>query len=77
MASDGVTVNTVQPGLHATDRLTQLYDDLEVVASRLPTGVLGDPGDFGRVVAFVCSESARSITGASIPVDGGAAQGLQ
>ena len=77
VASDGVTVNTVQPGLHATDRLTQLYDDLEVVASRLPTGVLGDPGDFGRVVAFVCSESARSITGASIPVDGGAAKGLQ
>lgn len=77
VAPDGVTVNTVQPGLHATDRLTQLYDDLEVVASQLPTGVLGDPGDFGRVVAFVCSESARSITGASIPVDGGTAKGLQ
>ncbi|MBC8194494.1 MAG: SDR family oxidoreductase [Acidimicrobiia bacterium] len=77
VAPDGVTVNTVQPGLHATDRLTQLYDDLDTVASRLPTGVLGDPGDFGRVVAFVCSESARSITGASIPVDGGTAKGLQ
>ncbi|MBS1265423.1 MAG: 3-oxoacyl-[acyl-carrier-protein] reductase FabG [Acidimicrobiaceae bacterium] len=77
VAPDGVTVNTVQPGLHATDRLTQLYDDLDVVASQLPTGVLGDPGDFGRVVAFVCSESARSITGASIPVDGGTAKGLQ
>ncbi len=77
VAPDGVTVNTVQPGLHATDRLTELYDDLEAVASRVPTGALGNPGDFGRIVAFVCSESARSITGASIPVDGGTAKGLQ
>ena len=77
VAPDGVTVNTVQPGLHATARLGQLYDDLDAVAANVPTRRLGDPADFGRVVAFVCSEAARSITGASIPVDGGAARGLQ
>ena len=77
VAGDGVTVNTVQPGVHATDRLGQLYDDLDEVARSVPTQRLGDPGDFGRIVAFLCSESARSITGASVPVDGGAIKGLQ
>jgi len=77
VAGDGVIVNTVQPGLHATDRLAQLYDDLDGVADSVPTRRLGDPGDFGRIVAFLCSESARSITGASVPVDGGAIKGLQ
>lgn len=77
VAGNGVTVNTVQPGVHATDRLTQLYDDLDEVARSVPTQRIGDPGDFGRIVAFLCSESARSITGASVPVDGGAIKGLQ
>ncbi len=77
VAGDGVTVNTVQPGVHATDRLTQLYHDLDEVARSVPTQRIGDPGDFGRIVAFLCSESARSITGASVPVDGGAIKGLQ
>ena len=77
VAGDGVTVNTVQPGVHATDRLAQLYDDLDEVARSVPTQRLGDPGDFGRIVAFLCSKSARSITGASVPVDGGAVKGLQ
>jgi 3-oxoacyl-[acyl-carrier protein] reductase len=39
--------------------------------------VLGDPDDFGAVVAFLCSEQARFITGAALPVDGGAYRGLQ
>ncbi|HJM30780.1 MAG: SDR family oxidoreductase [Acidimicrobiales bacterium] len=77
VAGDGVIVNTVQPGLHATDRLAQLYDDLDGVADSVPTGRLGDPGDFGRIVAFLCSESAKSIIGASVPVDSGAVKGLQ
>ena len=77
VASDGVTVNTVQPGIHATDRISQIYDDLDGVAVTIPTQKLGDPKDFGQVVAFLCSEQARSITGASLPVDGGSSHGLQ
>ncbi len=77
VAGDGVTVNSVQPGLHATARLGDLYDDLDAVAATVPTGRLGDPDDFGQVVAFLCSEQARSITGASVPVDNGASRGLQ
>ena len=77
VAGAGVTVNSIQPGLHATERLTELYEDLKGVAGNVPTGKLGDPDDFGEVVAFLCSEQAKFITGAAIPVDGGAAKGLQ
>ena len=77
VAGAGVTVNSIQPGLHATERLTELYEDLKGVEGNVPTGKLGDPDDFGEVVAFLCSEQAKFITGAAIPVDGGAAKGLQ
>jgi 3-oxoacyl-[acyl-carrier protein] reductase len=72
VAGDGVTVNSVQPGSHATDRLLSLYPDKETATSGVPTGELGRPEDFGAVVAFLCSDQARFITGAAIPVDGGA-----
>lgn len=77
VAPYGVTVNSLQPGLHATDRLTALYGDLDAVAASIPARALGDPDDFGHVAAFVCSEHAKFITGAAIPLDGGALHGLQ
>ncbi|MFN7953536.1 MAG: SDR family oxidoreductase [bacterium] len=77
VAKDGVTVNSLQPGLHATSRVTQLHgDDLSALAATIPAGFVGAPGDFGRVAAFLCSEHARFVTGAAIPVDGGAYAGL-
>jgi len=77
VAKDGVTVNSVQPGIHATDRMTQLYGDgLSGDALGIPTGTVGDPDDFGAVVAFLCGEPAKFITGAHLPVDGGAYAGL-
>lgn len=78
VAPDGVTVNSVQPGLHATERLVQLYGgDVEAAAKTVPARKLGEAADFGAVVAFLCSDAAGFITGAAIPVDGGAAGGLQ
>lgn len=71
VAGDGVTVNGVQPGLHLTARLQEIYGDT------LPDRPLGDPADFGRVVAFLCSETARFTTGVQLHVDGGDYQGLQ
>jgi 3-oxoacyl-[acyl-carrier protein] reductase len=77
VAADGVTVNSAQPGIHATDRITQLYGSSPDAAQLgIPAGVVGDPADFGKVVAFLCSEPARFITGAHVPVDGGSYAGL-
>jgi 3-oxoacyl-[acyl-carrier protein] reductase len=78
VAPHGVTVNSVQPGLHATDRLLQVHDgDITAAARHVPTRTIGRPEDFGAVVAFLASDHARFVTGAALPVDGGAAQGLQ
>ena len=77
VAADGVTVNSLQPGSHATERLRELagvsFDD---VAASIPARTVGRPEDFGAVAAFLCSEHARFITGAAIPVDGGEYPGL-
>jgi 3-oxoacyl-[acyl-carrier protein] reductase len=75
VAADGVTVNSVLPGLHATDRVKALHGGGDPTAG-IPAGTIGDPDDFGRVVAFVCSQSASYLTGAAIQVDGGAYGGL-
>jgi 3-oxoacyl-[acyl-carrier protein] reductase len=77
VAGDGVTVNSVQPGLHDTDRLKALHGgDPSVLAADVPTRTIGNPDDFGSVVAFLCSEQARFITGAALPVDGGTYRAL-
>ncbi len=77
VAGDAITVNSLQPGLHLTDRLSSLYPDPQALASSIPSGHLGDPDDFGHVAAFICSEHAKFITGVAIPLDGGALHGLQ
>jgi 3-oxoacyl-[acyl-carrier protein] reductase len=78
VAADGVTVNSVQPGLHATNRLISLHGgDADAAAAGIPAGFVGDPADFGAIVAFVCSDHARFLTGSAINVDGGAYAGLQ
>ncbi len=77
VAADGVTVNSLQPGLHLTERLAGLGIDPEQAGAAIPAGVLGDPADFGAVAAFLCSEPARYVTGVALPVDGGLNAGLQ
>lgn len=78
VAAHGVTVNSVQPGLHATDRLQALHGgDTSGLAAGIPARRLGLAEDFGAVVALLCSEHARFVTGAALPVDGGAYAGLQ
>ena len=72
---DGVTVNSVLPGSHATDRIKHLYGDNPDV-SNTPMRALGRPEDFGAAVAFLCSDQARFITGTSMVVDGGGFGGL-
>jgi 3-oxoacyl-[acyl-carrier protein] reductase len=62
----GITLNLVCPGPHATDRMRELGG----------TGVMGDPADFGRVAAFLCSRPAGFVNGAALVVDGGATLAL-
>ncbi len=71
VAADGVTVNSVQPGIHRTPRIADLYTEQQQAS--MP---MGDAGDFGRIVAFLCSESAKFTTGVQLHVDGGAYLGL-
>ena len=63
---DGITLNLLCPGLHATDRIREIG----------MTGPMGDPEDFGRVVAFLCSASAGYVSGAALQVDGASTLGL-
>ncbi len=72
IAGDGVTVNSLLPGLHATERVAALHGGGGDPAAGIPAGELGDPADFGRVAAFVCSDAAKFMTGTAIQVDGGA-----
>lgn len=74
VAKDGVTVNSVLPGVHDTERVRALGRDAHLgdVARGIPAGRLGTADEFGHVVAFLCSVHAAFITGAAIPVDGGA-----
>ena len=65
---DGITLNLACPGYHATERVKALG-----VPDDLP---MGDPADFGRVVAFLCSEPARFLSGAALQVDGARTVGL-
>jgi 3-oxoacyl-[acyl-carrier protein] reductase len=65
--ASGVTLNLACPGPHATDRMRELGGD--------PTS-MGDPADFGRVVAFLCSQPAAYISGAAVMVDGATSVGL-
>jgi 3-oxoacyl-[acyl-carrier protein] reductase len=75
VAKDGVTVNSVQPGVHATDRIKGM-GPIEEIAKRIPAGIVGTADDFGAIVAFLCSEQAKFVTGTSVLVDGGSFSGL-
>ena len=68
-------MNSAQPGIHATDRIRAL-GNAEAAAKRVPTGRLGTAEDFGKAVAFLCSEPAKFITGTGLLLDGGAYPGL-
>ncbi|PYU81090.1 MAG: 3-oxoacyl-ACP reductase [Acidobacteria bacterium] len=87
-AADGITVNNVCPGYTRTARLDGLASTIsassgskpeEVFAHwerEIPAGRLGTPREFAAVVAFLASERASYVNGASIAVDGGLVRSL-
>jgi 3-oxoacyl-[acyl-carrier protein] reductase len=88
LGASGITVNTVCPGYTDTDRLKQLanvkaeatghkIEDIYAEwTSQIPVGRVGRPEEPAALIAFLASEKAAYLTGASIPVDGGHYKGL-
>lgn len=77
LVRDGITFNSVAPGAimipdtgwekeqkQNRDKFRKMVD------SQFPLGRLGTPEEVANVVAFICSEKASLLNGASIPVDG-------
>ena len=73
LGPSNINVNAVAPGYIRTTRLTAGVppEVLDHARERSVLRRLGDPQDVASVVVFLCSERARHITGAVIPVDGG------
>jgi 3-oxoacyl-[acyl-carrier protein] reductase len=72
MAKKGIAVNAVAPGLMYTEMLAPYVDAApEKFNSRLPIGRLGRPEEVADVVAFLASDRASFMTGATVDVSGG------
>lgn len=72
LASRGITVNAVAPGLIETDMTTVLSDEIrQSILQKVPLGKLGQPEDIAGAVAYLASAEAAYITGQVLAVDGG------
>ncbi len=74
LATSGITVNNVAPGVIYTDRNVAVLSDAEYakkVTASIPVGFYGEPEDCAGMVSLLCSDAGRYITGQSIYVDGG------
>jgi 3-oxoacyl-[acyl-carrier protein] reductase len=72
LASRGITVNAVAPGLIETDMTTVLSEEVrQSILAKVPLGKLGEPEDIAGAVAYLASAEAKYITGQVLTVDGG------
>lgn len=83
LAPSHIRVNQIIPGRIATDRVRQLdeisaqragvsvEEQARKAAASIPLGRYGDIDEYGRVAAFLLSDAARYVTGATLQVDGG------
>lgn len=72
LASRGITVNAVAPGLIETDMTGVLSDEVrQAILGKVPLGKLGRPDDIASAVAYLASPEAQYITGQVLAVDGG------
>jgi NAD(P)-dependent dehydrogenase (short-subunit alcohol dehydrogenase family) len=70
-----IRVNAVSPGMIRTGLTSPLLDNfpqqVEAFVAKTPLGRIGTPEDIADVVVFLCSDSARFVTGQNLVVDGG------
>jgi NAD(P)-dependent dehydrogenase (short-subunit alcohol dehydrogenase family) len=73
LASAGITVNAVAPGLTDTAQPRSFYsdDDLAAIAARIPLGRIAAPAEIVPAVCFLAGEGAGYITGMTVHVNGG------
>ena len=72
VASRGVTVNVIAPGLIDTDMTRALVSQsTEAWAAQIPLGRLGTPQDVAWAVCFLASDEAAYITGQVLAINGG------
>jgi 3-oxoacyl-[acyl-carrier protein] reductase len=72
LASRGITVNAIAPGMIVTDMTAGLSEEIQKnIITRIPLGKIGEPLDIANAVAFLASAEARYITGQVLCVDGG------
>ncbi|OLV17573.1 SDR family oxidoreductase [Deinococcus marmoris] len=88
LAVDNIQVNGLAPGRIETERINQLDDaqaqkrgisraEIRTASeAQIPMGRLGQPQEFGRVAAFLCSPAAIYVNGSVLLVDGGAVTSL-
>jgi 3-oxoacyl-[acyl-carrier protein] reductase len=82
VGTSGITVNSILTGPVATERIVELAQaegngtsierELKALGNAGVLGRLGAPEEIAAVVAFLCTDQAAYMTGAAIPVDGGA-----
>ncbi|HWV08978.1 MULTISPECIES: 3-oxoacyl-ACP reductase FabG [unclassified Pseudomonas] len=72
VGSRAITVNAVAPGFIDTDMTRELPEaQREALLTQIPLGRLGQAEEIANVVAFLASDGAAYVTGATIPVNGG------
>ena len=83
LGSNDITINNILTGYFDTERLKELNSEkakklnveidklYESMKQLVPLKRIGDPKEFGFLVAFLASEQASYINGANIPIDGG------
>ena len=73
-AKKGVQVNAIAPGAFSTDAQSAVTESPDVLAKRLrkiPAGRMGDPSEFGPLVAYLASPLSDFVTGSVAVIDGG------
>src|ERR1700742_4779434 len=75
LAADGITVNSVVPGLIGTPRAKDKPEPAHHLTHNTISGARGKPEDVAAIVRFLCGPAARYITGQAIHANGGAYMG--